>query len=78
MRERCPRTYFCAQPHSHVMAQKREKEPLEPGGEDGESREVGPGGSAAELAGRPPRTRTVIHRPGWRADDEETAAAAEP
>ena len=39
-------------------------EPLEPGGELGETREVGPQGSADDLAGRAPRTRVVVHPPG--------------
>jgi hypothetical protein len=36
---------------------RRTVEPLEPGGEVGETREVGPGGSGLQQPGRAPRTR---------------------
>jgi hypothetical protein len=39
-------------------------EPLEPGGEVGETREVPEGGSAEEMPGRRPRTRVEVHGPG--------------
>lgn len=41
---------------------RRRRETLEPGGEVGETREVGRAG-AEELAGRPPATKVVVHPP---------------
>jgi len=38
---------------------RRTVEPIEPGGEVGETREVGPGGSGLQQPGRAPATRTV-------------------
>lgn len=39
-------------------------EPLEPGGEVGETREVAAGSSAERLPGRPPKTKVVLHEEG--------------
>lgn len=41
-----------------------EAEPLEPGGETGETREVGKGGSVLRQPGRAPLSRVQMHRPG--------------
>lgn len=41
-----------------------EVETLEPGGEIGETRDMGAGGSAADLPGRAPETKVVMHHPG--------------
>jgi hypothetical protein len=53
-------------------------EPIEPGGELGETREVGAHSSAARQPGRAPATKVVVHRPGEEPPEEagEDAGAA--